>query len=309
VQRRGDDLRIRIGDAKRTVSGQQEYWIRYRVKRGILYFEDHDELYWNVTGTAWPVPIDAVAARVGLPEELAPEHIQLACFTGRRGAIEQACRFHTAPGEVTFRTRRPLGVAEGLRHHERLMMEKLFPASPERVRRRWRVLGILVLAVAINLFVFVGAGLQHSIPVGLCGVLFLAFAGAMPRRTRKGRAAYEAILGFKEFMERVDRDRLERSGGRDAGHFERILPYAVVLGVADRWADAFADLYTEPPSWYAGRNVGHFRPQRFVSDLGRSLHSLGQAMRTQPQGGSGSSGLGGGGFSGGGFGGGGGGSW
>jgi uncharacterized membrane protein len=95
------------------------------------------------------------------------------------------------------------------------------------------------------------------------------------------------------------------------GQFEQVLPYAIVLGVADQWADAFAGIYTEPPSWYHSPRYGHgFAPRLFVADLGRSLGTMGQTMRSSPKSsGSGSSGFGGGGFSGGGFGGGGGGSW
>jgi len=118
------------------------------------------------------------------------------------------------------------------------------------------------------------------------------------------------VLGFREWIERVDRDRLERQGTATREQFERILPYAIVLGAADAWADAFAGIYTEPPSWYHGYDaVDGFRPGRFVSDMGRGLDTIGHAMTSQPGGGSGSSGFGGGGFSGGGFGGGGGGSW
>jgi uncharacterized membrane protein YgcG len=137
----------------------------------------------------------------------------------------------------------------------------------------------------------------------------LAFAPVMPRRTPRGRAVYEEILGFREFVSRVEKDRLERSGGRTAERFERVLPFALVLGAADAWADAFDGIYQEPPRWYAGRTPGLFRTRAFVDGLGQSLGTIGTALASTPRGGSGRSGLGGGGFSGGGFGGGGGRSW
>jgi len=71
------------------------------------------------------------------------------------------------------------------------------------------------------------------------------------------------------------------------------------MGAADAWAEAFADLYTEPPSWYHSRRGGSFRPRRFVADVGRSLRTTGETLQSRPRG-SGSSGLGGGGFGGGG---------
>src|SRR6266511_3034559 len=45
-------------DATRTVV------LRYRATNGLWFFEDHDELYWNVTGDEWEVPIEAAAAAI-----------------------------------------------------------------------------------------------------------------------------------------------------------------------------------------------------------------------------------------------------
>ncbi|MGH7543783.1 MAG: DUF2207 domain-containing protein, partial [Gemmatimonadota bacterium] len=64
---RGDRVRIRIGDPNRYVTGRQTYVIHYRLGSGLGFFEDHDELYWQVTGTEWPVPILQVSATVTLP--------------------------------------------------------------------------------------------------------------------------------------------------------------------------------------------------------------------------------------------------
>jgi uncharacterized membrane protein YgcG len=187
-----------------------------------------------------------------------------------------------------------------------------FPTSPRRVRRLWAGAGLAVggllgaLPLATQRFAF-----DPALAFLLCGAVVLSFARIMPRRTRRGRRAYQEILGFKEFLERVDADRLERTGGRSAGRFEAVLPYAIVLGVADAWADAFRDVYTEPPRWYRSpRHVGGFGPRGLVDDLGSCLRTTGSSMTSRPRpSGSGRSGLGGGGFSGGGFGGGGGRSW
>ena len=52
-------------DTARTVA------IRYRVERALRFFPEHDELYWNVTGNEWGVPIQAAAVRVLLPAGMA----------------------------------------------------------------------------------------------------------------------------------------------------------------------------------------------------------------------------------------------
>src|SRR6266542_1692870 len=49
------NMRIKIGDPDKVVSGRQRYVIRYMVHDGLNPFSDHDELFWNVTGNEWPV--------------------------------------------------------------------------------------------------------------------------------------------------------------------------------------------------------------------------------------------------------------
>ncbi len=62
----GPNIRIRIGDPGRTVSGKQAYRLTYRVRGALNPFADHDELYWNVNGALWPVPIRQESATVAL---------------------------------------------------------------------------------------------------------------------------------------------------------------------------------------------------------------------------------------------------
>ena len=66
---RGSRVRIRIGNADRLVTGTQTYIIHYHLARGLGFFDDHDELYWQVTGTDWPVPILHASATVALPDD------------------------------------------------------------------------------------------------------------------------------------------------------------------------------------------------------------------------------------------------
>ena len=106
-----------------------------------------------------------------------------------------------------------------------------------------------------------------------------------------------------------DRDKIEALAKNDPTLFDRVLPFALVFGLEDKWANAFRDMYREPPTWYSSPGYrGSFTPNMFVSDLGRSLGVMNSSMASTPRK-SGGSGLGGGGSSGGGFGGGGGGSW
>src|SRR3989344_3903018 len=52
------ELELKIGDADKTITGVHTYVITYTVSGALTYFSDHDELYWNVTGNEWTVPIE-----------------------------------------------------------------------------------------------------------------------------------------------------------------------------------------------------------------------------------------------------------
>ncbi len=186
-----------------------------------------------------------------------------------------------------------------------------FAGNPEQVKLRWSVAGACAMALGFAAMLITESWVAGSACIAAGGIV-LGFGRAMARRTPLGRRALDEIQGFREFLERVDKDRLEREGVHTKERFEALLPYAIVLGCGDAWAAAFADIYDQPPDWYASPRMGRsvFSPRVFVSDMGQGLATIGSAMTTAPRSsGSGSSGFGGGGYSGGGFGGGGGRSW
>jgi uncharacterized membrane protein len=96
--------------------------------------------------------------------------------------------------------------------------------------------------------------------------------------------------------------------------FEKVLPFAMALGIEHRWAKAFEGIVQNPPTWYVGPTpyVG-FNPIFFASSMHAMAMDAHQAFVSAPRANSTGSGWGGGGggggFSGGGFGGGGGGAF
>ncbi len=129
--------------------------------------------------------------------------------------------------------------------------------------------------------------------------------------TSKGKAMQEEILGLKMYMATAEKDRIEfhNAPQKSPELFEKLLPYAMALGVVKIWSDKFADLHMQPPTWYVSpypMNV--FNTSSFANDLTKASSSFSSTMTSVPSS-SGSSGGGGGGFSGGGGGGGSGGSW
>lgn len=474
VSREGGRLSLRIGDPKKWVSGVQKYVIGYSVNRAIVSYDDHDELYWNVTGTDWLIPILSSGARVYFDGDI-PHDTVAACYTGYYGSRGSQCSIVVSESSLEFRTQRALKAGEGLtivvrfpkgvinrpsvfkevlwfiednlhwglplltlvlmgyvwytrgrdigksgvlqvryepprnmtpaeagtlideradidditstvidlavrgwlrieevettkfhfftdrdyklirldsagaeklKEHERKIMsgifyvsgdevmvsdlknkffvhlpeikksiyrelvkEGYFPANPERVRAMYNWTGFAILLAGAFFLTSIGA----KIAVAISGLMVVLFARFMPRKTLAGVKALEEALGFREFIERVEVDRLKRLAADDPTLFERALPFALVFGLEDRWANAFKEMYTKPPSWYSSPSFqSSFNPGLFVSNIGRSLSVMSRTFESRPKGSggySGRSGFGGGGFSGGGFGGGGGSSW
>ncbi len=93
-------------DAVRTIV------LHYRVSNGLKYFEDHDELYWNVTGDEWDVPVGNASAQVLLPPGVTG--IRALEFTGAYGSRAQNADVTTSENSVNVSMLRPLAFHEGL---------------------------------------------------------------------------------------------------------------------------------------------------------------------------------------------------
>ena len=192
-----------------------------------------------------------------------------------------------------------------------------YARRPDQVRTTcWEVAAIvgvtsfLAAALAGNAAVdLLGASPVTIFVAGaLSAAVVFAFGWVMPARTAAGAQALEGVLGFEEFLARVESDRIARVE-KTPEMFEKFLPFAMALGVEHQWARAFEGICQKPPDWYRGASVSDFRPGLFADRLGGMSRSAAAVMASTPRsaGGSGFGGGGGGGFSGGGFGGGGGG--
>ena len=114
IKRQSNGERIYIGDSNVYLKpGFYEYRISYLTTRQLGFFEDYDELYWNVTGNGWSFKIDEVSARVTLPDTVSDP--KLAGYTGYQGAKGQDLTFRRIGNDqVHFESTRPLHSSEGL---------------------------------------------------------------------------------------------------------------------------------------------------------------------------------------------------
>lgn len=469
---------IRIGSPDYFVDGRQVYKITYLVENALLYFEDHDELYWNVTGNEWVASIENASATVHLPPGSSSKLKQGSCYTGAYGGNTGNCNFRKTEDGAEFYTtsilrgyegftiafgydkgitamptswqrfiwwlnlrenwvfaipivlffimfiawflrgRDPkvrqalmvqyepakhdgkflspaesgtiidekldsrditaaiIGLAqqgyikikestekgddytltklekskEGLTKFEKDLLDDIFSSSdtkslsslknkfysnlpslkktiykslldknyfvknPDTVRQKYLSYAVLLV---IGGFIFSmifcdGYEFKGIFAFVLAAIPVFVFGRIMPAKTRRGAEAYMDTLGFQEFMNRADKDMLERLGEKDL--FYKFLGYAIALDVADQWAKAFEGIYMEPPDWYVpyhSYTAFHYasfarQVNNFGTNFSKAIYS---APRSSGSGGSSSGFSSGGGFSGGGFGGGGGGSW
>jgi hypothetical protein len=194
---------------------------------------------------------------------------------------------------------------------DRLLERGLYHARPDRVRQRWHVGGIVLgLAVGFGGSAVAARLLLTPVPFIVAGVLVgaivIGFGFIMPARSVAGARTLEAVLGFAEFLRRVEGEQYRRVIVGHPELFDRFLPFAMAFGVEKKWARAFEDIYTRTPTWYTGPAVTHFSVGRLSNSLAGFSAKAGTTLASSPRSSSGS-GFGGGGSSGGGGGGGGGG--
>jgi len=472
-------LKIYIPDA---VNATRTVEIHYRVTNAVRWFDDHDELYWNVTGNDWPVPIESAAATITFPTN-AGGNLRAQAFTGLYGSQQQDATVRVNGDSVSVQTNGPLSMREGLtadvyitkgvltqpsrltqaiwflrsniivllplwafivmlsfwwtkgrdpkpdnsvapmyeppkgmtpaevgtlvddtvhprditstlvdlavkgylkieekdskmlgfthrdylfhllkpqsewgslESHERVMLNHMFGGGAAPVHlsdlknqfyvaiptmkndilaelkgkgmysvdpesaHAYVVAGVVLTAAPFVLAQVFGAASLLDSPLLLVGaglialIIVFLFARIMTAKSRKGVDTKVEIMGFQEFVNRVDSDRLKRM---PPDTFEKFLPYAMALGIENRWAKAFQGIVQNPPNWYVGPTpyVG-FNPIFFAGSMHAMAMDAHQAFVAAPRASStgsgwGGGGFGGGGFSGGGFGGGGGGAF
>jgi len=181
--------------------------------------------------------------------------------------------------------------------------------------------GGLAISILVGVLVFLIATLTANMAiVALVGVIIFIinfiFLLLLRAPTIEGRKVMDNIEGFQWFLTATEKDRLNfrNPPERTPELFEQLLPYALALGVEQKWSEQFNDVFARlkkqgtdyHPIWYMGNSWNITHAAAFSESLGSSFsHTI--SASAMPPGSSGSSGFGGGGSSGGGGGGGGGG--
>ena len=179
-----------------------------------------------------------------------------------------------------------------------------------------RYLGIVALAAVFTIAyaLFIPSYIIEVIPkIILCAVGFaiVMLSSLIISRTPAHVEKLNKIVGFREFILSVEKDKLEMMLEENPELYYQILPYAIVLGVSDIWENKFSALTLAPPNWASSSRNAAFNFVVFNSLMRNANNRMTATMNSRPAPSSGSYSGGGrsggsfGGFSGGGHGGGG----
>lgn len=155
--------------------------------------------------------------------------------------------------------------------YEELVSQGFYSRNPDIVRNTYYGFGVVAMILGfISLLVLMNLDPFWGVSIILSALIILGFAPIMPQKTKKGVFSAWETDGFRHYLQVAEKERLQfhNAPQKDQKFFERLLPYAISLGVAAEWAEQFKDIYTEPPQWYQSSwGQGSFTPYLLARSL------------------------------------------
>lgn len=194
---------------------------------------------------------------------------------------------------------------------------ELQPSKGPASLTKYYLLSIVTIVIG---FITAPASYGLGVVIGILVFIGIIILGSlMAKRSRSGMYLKEHMDGLKLYLSRSEKDRLKAHDAvaaplaprsaepkRTVAFFEKLLPFAIALGVEKSWAEAFKDIYQQAPDWYQG-NWSSFNTVALANSLSSTASVASVSFSAPASSGSGSGFSGG--SAGGGGGGGGGGGW
>lgn len=152
-----------------------------------------------------------------------------------------------------------------------LVVGNYYQRRPDQVRLLYTAAGTLIALLMSVVGAFLATATRTDllpwIAAGiLTGLIILGFGRLLSPRTILGVRTVAKILGFRDFIGRVEKDRIQRLETTPE-LFEKVLPYAMAFGVESHWTQAFAEISVPPPQWYQHQHGGGFLPVHLLDDM------------------------------------------
>ena len=84
------------------------------------------------------------------------------------------------------------------------------------------------------------------------------------QRTRYGNKMLNKINAYKTYLLTCKNAVIEKELRENKNSIYEVLPYTLVLGVADRWIDKYREKELEKPEWYVSEE---FKLSEFYTDI------------------------------------------
>lgn len=164
---------------------------------------------------------------------------------------------------------------------EDIVDKKHYVRSPATVRNNYAIASIPFMTVGIILM-FMMQNTALGISMIITSILIMSFGLFMPRLTKKGILIKEHILGFKMYLETAEKDRINfhNMPSKNPKHFDRLLPYAMVLGVENAWAAQFKEMHKAEPMHYEGEE-NFVYVELLADDIDNFLKSLSKFIKSK----------------------------
>ena len=113
TESRPNGVAIYVGDKDVFLEpGRHTYTLTYTTTGQLGFFEEHDELYWNVNGNGWSLPLDRVGCVVRLPG--GARALEAVVYEGSMGSTDSRAFPVAGQQEVTLSSTRRYEPGEGL---------------------------------------------------------------------------------------------------------------------------------------------------------------------------------------------------
>jgi uncharacterized membrane protein YgcG len=164
VSSRNGNKSIRIGDAHRTITGDQTYDISYKVDGPFIHTDAYDEFYWNITGNDWKAPIEKVSFDISLPDDIQLNYSDFKVFAGKYGSTTDSGYIQQSGRHITGQNIRTLQPGEGFTVSLRLPVGYIDPehvlninaTTAEKIAKELKIQWPLAVIPAILVSLFVG---------------------------------------------------------------------------------------------------------------------------------------------------------
>ena len=156
----------------------------------------------------------------------------------------------------------------------RLVAEGLLVKNPRVDRVRFMGIGVALSAFGVALLLLFGEEPEvKAAGLGLIisGALVAVAPSFVPVRTEKGKKAIDSIHQFQETLRTAQEHGVAGVLEGDKFMFHRLLPYAIVLGVFDKWSVACEPSIERWPDWFQFHRTdssrGPFSATAFARDV------------------------------------------